>query len=157
MALTTAQLALLKADILAAFPGVPNTDDQNFAIADAYNLLASPAFIVWKSTLETKAVFDALEWTTFIGRSVGERDAFTLMMRNGVIDPSRPNIRQGFTDIFSGPSGATQRASLLVLAKRSATRAEKLFSTGTGTDALPATMTFEGNLSFSDVSAARNS
>lgn len=157
MSLTSAQLTLLKTDILANFPGVPNNDDENFAIADAYNLLASPAFIVWKSTLETSAVFDALEWTTFIGRSDNEQRAFTLMMRNGVINPSRPNIRQGFADIFSGPSGATQRASLLALAKRSATRAEKLFSTGVGTDVAPATMSFEGNLSYSDISNARNS
>ena len=46
---------------------------------------------------------------------------------------------------------------IMALAKRDATRAEKLFSTGTGSDATPATMTFEGSLSYSDVSAARNS
>lgn len=155
--LTTAQLATLKADILVNFPSVANNDDGHFAIAAAYNLLASPAWTVWKTSLETKAVFDALEWTAFIARSTGERDAFGLMMRDGVIDPSRSNIRQGINDIFSGPGGATQRASLVALAKRFAARAEKLFSTGTGTDAVPATMTFEGNLSYSDVSAARNS
>lgn len=157
MALTTGQLATLKADIIVNFPSVPNNDDGNFEIAAAYNLAATPAWIVWKTALETKTIFDALEWTAFIARSAGERDAFQLMMRNGVINPSQANVRQGISDIFSGPGGATQRASLLALAKRSATRAEKLFSTGTGTDLSPATLTFEGNLSFADISAARNS
>lgn len=157
MALTIAQLAALKADILAAFPGVPNTDDQNFAIANAYNLLAAPAYTVWKSTLDVPSILDVLEYPAFIARSVGERDAFRVMLLIGFINPSRPNIRQGLNDIFSGPSGASQRASLLAIAKRFAARAEKLFATGTGSDALPATMGFEGNLSFADVSQARNS
>lgn len=156
--LTPAQIQTLRTDILAdpAFASVPNNDDGHFAIAAAYNQQASPNFTVWKTSVFTKDVFDGLNWTEFIARSAGERDAFTLMMRNGVINPSRPNIRQGLNDIFSGAGGANTRTALLAIFKRLTTRAEKLFAAGTGSDATPATMTFEGSLSYQDVAVARN-
>jgi hypothetical protein len=75
------------------------------------------------------------------------------------MNPSLANVRQGMADIFSGStnSAPAQRAHLTAVSKRTATKAEKLFATGTGTDATPATMTFEGRLSYDDVQAARNS
>lgn len=159
MALTSNQLSTLKADILAdpAFSSVPMNDDGHAAIADAYNLLASPAFIVWKSKVTRSEIWNVVVWTEVIGRSVGERGTFDLMLQEGHINPSNSNVRSGFADIFSGSTGANTRNALLALSKRSATRAEKLFATGTGNDASPANMTFEGKLSVSDVSAARNS
>jgi hypothetical protein len=48
------------------------------------------------------------------------------------------------------------RAQVHTHCKRAATRAEKLFSTGTGSTASPATMAFEGVVTYQDVSAARN-
>jgi hypothetical protein len=41
--------------------------------------------------------------------------------------------------------------------KRLASRVEQLFATGTGSDAVPATLGFEGPISVNDVEAARNS
>lgn len=157
--MTPADLTKLKNDILAdpALAALPNNDDGNFAIAAAYNLQASPNFTVWKTSVDTAAAKDAVNWTEFIGRSQGERDAFQFMLSNHVINPSRANVRQGIQDIFSGASGVNSRTALLALSKRFATRAEKLFSTGTGSDASPATLTFEGTLAYSDISAARNS
>ncbi len=55
------------------------------------------------------------------------------------VNPSLADRRQCFDDIFSGAGGATTRANLLALWKRLATFAQKLFSTGTGSDAVPAT------------------
>jgi hypothetical protein len=157
--LTTDQLQALKADILAdpVLAAQPMNDDGHAAIRDAYNLIASPVWRVWRTSVSTAEVKDAVNWTEYIGRSVGERSAFELMIANHVINPARANVRQGISDIFSGTQGQVTRTALLALAKRDATRAEKLFSTGTGSDAVPATMTFEGSLSYSDVSAARNS
>ena len=157
--LTVTQQATLKADILAdpVLSAQPNTADGAFAIAAAYNLLASPAFRVWRTDVPTAAVKLGVVWTEYIGRSAGERDAFVFMLSNGTINAADANIRQGIQDIFSGPSGAGTRTNLIAIAKRDATRAEKLFATGTGTDASPATMTFEGSLSFQDVQDARNS
>jgi hypothetical protein len=74
------------------------------------------------------------------------------MSMTAPIDFSRLNVRQGLQDCWA--SNTTTRASLLVVAKRTATRAEKLFSTGTGTTATPATLGFEGSLSPDDIVSA---
>lgn len=160
MALTQAQLAALKADILldAALAALPMTSDGAFEIAAAYNLTASPQWVVWRTHIPTSEVKNAVVWTEFIARSAGERDAFQFMLSNGTINGADPNVRQGINDIFSGPSGATTRSQLTTLAKRDATRVQKLFSTGTGSTALPATPTFSDSfaLSYQDVMAARD-
>lgn len=159
MALTTAQLLTLKADIAAdpVLSAFPNNSDGAFEIAAAYNQVFIPAFRVWKTDVPTKDAKKAMVWTEYIGRSVGERDAWQFMLSNGTINAADTNVRQGIADIFSGPGGATTRANLTAIAKRDATRAEKLFATGTGTELSPATMVFEGNLSYQDVQDARNS
>lgn len=157
MPLTTAQLTTLKADILAdpALAAQPNNSDGAFAIAAVYNTVATPDFIVWKTDVPTSVCKQAMVWTEFISRSAGEREAWQFMLSNGTINPSDANVRQGIQDIFSGAGGAASRAALLAIAKRKATRAEKLFATGTGSDASPATMGFVGNLSYQDVELAR--
>ena len=73
------------------------------------------------------------------------------------INASLPDRRAFFDDIFSGAGGALTRPKLLALWKRFATEGEKLYATGTGSDATPATMTFEGSISYQDVSTARGS
>jgi len=157
--LTPDQKATLKAAILAdpVLNAFPNNSDGAFAIAALLNQAASPAFYVWKSNLPTSECKKAMVWTEFIGRSVGERDAWMFMLSNGTICPADVNVRQGIADIFSGPSGAASRANLTAIGKRPATRAEQLFAAGTGSDAVPAAMSFEGNLSYQDVEQARNS
>lgn len=155
MALTSAQLATLKANILTAFPTAPNSDDANFDIAVAYNLPATPVFRVWRTAIPTKEVKQNVIWTEFIGRTQGERDAFQFMLQDGFINGADTNIRQGITDIFSGVGGATSRSNLTALSKRDASRIEKLFAVGTGTDASPATMAFEGPISYQTVAEAR--
>lgn len=155
--LTLAQQQVLHDDIVAdpAFNSVPTNADGHFAIAAAYNLPAAPAFIAWRTNVPTADCKKAMIWTEFVARSAGERDAWQFMLSNGFINAGDPNIRQGIQDVFSGPGGAASRAALVAIAKRAATRAEQLFATGTGSDASPATMTFEGALSFQDVEAAR--
>lgn len=159
MALTASQRQLLKAAIdgTPELAALPNTPDNAFAIAEYFNALASPAFRVWRTNVSTKDVKNAIVWTEYIGRSVGEKSAFELMISNGVINAADPNIRQGIVDVFSGPAAAVTRANLTNISKRDATRGEKVFATGTGTDASPATMTFEGALSYQDVQDARSS
>lgn len=157
--LTTVQLAALKSDILAdpLLSIQPNNDDGYFAIAVVYNRLVAPAFRVWRTNIPTTDVKKNIVWTEYISRSVGERSAFEVIIADGNVNAADANVRQGFGDIFSGPSGAETRTNLTALAKRNATRGEKLFAIGTGTDLAPATMTFEGNLSYQDVARARNS
>jgi hypothetical protein len=159
MALTTAQLTTLKTDILndPVLNAFPNNSDGAFEIAKAYNVQASPSFYVWRTNVPTKDCKTATVWTEYIGRSQGERDAWQFMLSNGILNAADTNVRQGIQDIFSGPSGANTRAALTAIGKRLATRAEKLFSTGTGSEASPATMGFEGSLSYQDVELARSS
>lgn len=157
MALTTAQNALIKSAILAdpqmstAIAG----DDGAYFIASLFNLKATPDFIVWRTDIPTQDIKKAVVWTEYIGRSPGEQGAFTLMISNGILDAAQINVRQGIADIFSGPSGAGSRGALLQIAKRPALRVEKLLATGTGTDAVPATMGFEGFIAYRDVETAR--
>jgi hypothetical protein len=166
-ALTPAQLTALKNDILAdpELAAHPNTADGAFAIAEAYSAVAAPDFWVWRSSVSQAEIVGVAtpapdntswSWTTYIARSQGERDGWREMFADtGTINPSRPNVRQGLQDIFSGGTGAGQRTHLLAAARRKANRVEKLFATGTGSTASPATMGFEGALSYQDVLSAR--
>jgi hypothetical protein len=78
-----------------------------------------------------------------------------LQLSPGGLNPSLADRRAFFDDVFSGAGGAGTRAKLLILWKRSATRAEKLFAVGTGSDATPASLVFEGSLNTADIEAAR--
>lgn len=158
-ALTLGQLQTLKNDIAAdpVLNAQPNNSDGAFAIAAAYNLPASPTFTVWKTNVSIREVGDNMVGTELAGlSSLNHTRLLTVVtLSTGGINPSLADRRAFFDDIFSGAGGAQTRAKLLILWKRPATRAEKLFATGTGSDASPATMTFEGNLSFQHVEAAR--
>jgi len=165
--LTSAQLVILKTDIAAdpVLAAYPNTADGNFAIAAAYNLPASPEFIVWRTAVPqsdftdlTSAEATTWSWTAYIARSQGERDGWARMFAaNGSVNAARANVRQAFLDIFSGTqnNAPAQRTHCAAIAKRAATRAEKLFASGTGSTASPATMSVEGTLSYQDIEEAR--
>jgi hypothetical protein len=161
MALTTAQLATMKADIIAtpAFNSQPNNSDGAFAIAAAYNLPASPNWTVWKTNVAINDVGQKFNGTELAGLTTGNLTRLQTIAQYLVlgVNPSLTDTRQFFDDVFSGAGGATTRANLLALWKRLATRAEKLYTTGTGSDPSPATLTFEGAVSYSDVQTARNS
>lgn len=159
MPLTSAQLQALKAEINAdpVLASQPVNSDGAFFIAAELNKLAVPNFIVWRTDIPTRDIKKAVVWTEYIGRSQGEREAFVLINSNGIVNAGDANVRQGFADIFSGPSGVNTRTNLLAIAKRSSTRAEKALATGTGSGASPATMGYEGAISYQDVERARAS
>lgn len=157
--LTSAQLAVLKADILAdpTLSAFPNNSDGAFAIAAAYNQPASPAYIVWRTDVSTENVRNALVWAEYDTLSVSKQNAFSFLCSNHIINAGLANVRQGIQSIFAGAQQAGNLAALVALAKRQATRAEKLFAvSGDGTSGTPATMGFEGLLTFQDVEQARN-
>jgi len=161
MALTAGQLTILKAAILAdgALAAQPNTPDGAFAIAVALNAIASPSFTVWKTSVPVSEVGEAMVSTEVSGLTTANTNRLQVMVQysGGVFNPSRPDTRAGFDSIFSGAGGVNTRALMLALWKRLATRAEKVFATGTGSDASPATLTWEGSLSYVDVLTARSS
>ena len=162
MALTDAQYTTLKAHIIA---NTNQTVIDALALPDWmtlsiwYSALSSPAFIVWKTRVAALDVINSTVFSGaggFIARTVGERDGYNLLLNSGWIEPWRTETRQKFSDIFSGSGvGAPEtRAALLALSKRTATNVEKVFATGTGTDASPATVTYEGMLSMEDAMLA---
>lgn len=167
--LTPNQLAALKADILAdpALAAQSGTPDGRFAIAAAYNVTASPGYWVWKTYVTKAEVVQStsLDGTTFnwtgngfITRSAGELAAWeNLFNASGSINPSLPNVRQAFQDIFSGSgNAAANRTHMAAVCRRLATRSEKLFASGSGSTGSPSVMGFEGTITFSDVDAALN-
>lgn len=157
--LTLSQLQALKADILAdpVLTAIPNTPDGAFAIADAYNLVAAPAFIVWKTAVtEGEILQNGFDWVRVDNLTVGKSRIWEWMFKFGTINASKPNIRQGIAEVWKGTAAdVAVQAVVLGHCKRSATRAEKLFATGTGTEAVPATLSFEGALRYQDVLDAR--
>jgi hypothetical protein len=162
MALTPQQLAALKADILADTALAPQagTPDGRFAIAAAYNVVLAPAFTVWKKSVSIAEVGDKINATELGGLTTlnNTRLQTVVVLSQTGINPSLADRRQFFDDIFSGAGGVNTRANLLALWKELATRAQKLFSTGTGTDAAPATTAANISqgfrLTFDDVTAA---
>ena len=165
--LTSPQLATLKADIAAdaAFASVPMNADGHAFIAAVYALPANPTYWVWRTFVSDSEMYEATSsdattwsWSIYIARSQAERDSWRQMVNmRGGINASLANTRTGIADIFSGAGGAAQRAHLLALGRRVATRVEKLFAVGAGTTVSPSVMAFEGALSGDDVQAARQS
>lgn len=159
MTLTPSQLVTLKNNILAdpVLAAQPMNGDGHFAIKTAYNLLAVPNFTVWKSRVSISDVGKKINGAELGGLTTANHtrlQTIALYLADGV-NPSLADNRAFFDDVFSGAGGTVTRATLLVLWKRLATRAEKLFAVGTGSDAAPATMTFEGLLTVAHVESAR--
>lgn len=161
MNLTSAQLATMKADIAANsdLNTKPNTADGNFAIANLYNLTASPTFTVWKTNVPITEVGDKFNGTELAGLTTGNQtrlQTIALYSQAGV-NPSLADRRAFFDDVFSGAGGTTTRAQLLVLWKRLALRGERLYATGTGSDASPGTLSLTafGAVTLQNVNDAR--
>lgn len=166
MALTAAQQATLKADILAdqVLSAFPNNSDGAFAIAAIYNAVASPDFYIWRTSVPVVEIMqNGFDWTRVDNLTVGKARIWEFMTSAGILNPSQPNVRAGFEACFSVEAGdQSTRQAIYNHCQRLATRAEKLFSTGTGTAAThhglgPATSTLDGLLSYQDVQDARNS
>lgn len=154
----------IKAD--AQLNALPNDTDGCQTIANAFNLVNSPDWWVWKTSLtlaeatqDTSVDGTTFSWTQFISRTVQEQNGWLAMWgAQGRVNPSLPNVRQGFLDIFSGNQAApiAQRTHLAAVGRRKARRAEKLYTTGAGTATNPALLDYEGFIDWQDVNAARN-
>lgn len=129
---------------------------NDMALADWCN--APSSFVVWKTFVPKAEVGRTFVASALAAITAGNNDklsCFALWNPDGV-NPSRVDTRQFFDDIFSVAAGASTRAALLALWKRFATNAERIWTTGTGTDATPGALVYEGNLHYNDVSAALN-
>ncbi len=159
--MTPQQLSTLKAAILAnpELASLPMTSGGALIIAEAFNAVTNPAFIVWKTSVSIDEIMrNGMDWARVDNLSVGKARIWDWLGRLGSFDASKPNVRAGIDATWVGTSAdLAVRASIYVHCKRTATEAEKLFATGTGSGASPAVLTFEGVLSADDVAQARES
>lgn len=157
MALTPAQLQTLKTDIES------NTDQTvidalaagaNNAIAAWYNQTASPDYYVYKNVVPINEVSAAIELDDVANMTTGDNEKlktfYALRTQSGVF-ASKQSEREGFDDIFSAAAGDDSQQALIVLWRRLASNAEKLFATGTGTSGDPSVMAVDGAISLQDV------
>lgn len=159
MALTPAQLQTLRTAIdadpvLAAYP---NNSDGAFDMANFLDQPASPAYIVWRTAVDPDEIMrNGMDWTRVDNLSVGKARIWDWLIRLGTLNPSNTNVRAGIDATWVGTAAdLAVRAMVYTHCKRSATKAEKIFASGTGSDASPATMTVEGKLNYLDIQAAR--
>jgi len=155
MILTSAQKIILKAHILAtADLLVLYTDGDLSGLVDLLNSLAAPNFIIWRNSVpQQEIMIDNFDWTRVDNLVVGKARIWEWMFDagQGSINPSNPGIRAGIDTVWVGTAAdLAVRAAVYVHCKRSATRIEKLFSTGTGTDASPATTLVDGLINYPD-------
>lgn len=178
-ALTDAQIATLR-PVVQAEPTLAQAiaTGDDYAIAAWLNAESAPAFYVWRTSMNTGEVYDSIVWANltpadtpdgtqlWLNRALAAQgkqfNIQTLLQGRETINPARPNVRAGLQDALTGlptgPSGATRAAgwvALQLLMSRKATRAEKTLASGTGTQATPATMTFEGSVSAQEASLMR--
>jgi len=155
--LTPQQRVTLAANIIASseFDLIPHNENGAYMIADAYNT-PTAAFVVWKTTLSADEVMrNGIDWTRDDNLSVGKARVWEWMSRLGSFDCSKTNIRAGVDAVWVGTAAdLAVRTYVYTQCKRLATRVEKLFATGTGTDATPALLVFEGAINYRDVADA---
>lgn len=161
MALTPSQQQALKTFINSQpeLAAQPLNGDGAYAIAAIINQPATPAYIVWRTDVSVDEIMrNGIDWARVDNLSVGKARIWDWMGRLGTLNASKPNIRAGIDATWVGTAAdLAVRAAVYTHCKRSATIVEKLFASGAGTTADPATMGFEGQIAYQDVEAARNS
>ena len=155
MALTTAQKAAIKADILANsdLNVFPQGSDGAFGIAALYNTVT--ATDVWRTDAPVSAINDGIDYTKFTPTDAADGTAIytnrvlaiqtkqmnlqNMLVGKDKIDASKANIRAGIRDAViqlpAGTGGALISAAgasgvnVLTPMVRKANRIEKLFAT----------------------------
>ena len=156
MNLTPEQKATVKADILAN-PTLAQlyADSVYTEIAGYYNALANPSWTVWKPNVSQDEIMqNGFDWTRVDNLSVGKARIWEWLFNNATrsFNPSKANVRAGIDGTWVGTAAdLAVRAAVYVHCKRLATRIEKLLSSGTGSDAVPATMAVEGEIFWQDI------
>ena len=177
--MTPSKKTAFVADVAAdgALNQLPHNSDSAFAIAAAYNQLASPAYYVWASYTSADAIMDAITWASLTPSDAADGTAtFTnrallcqakqfnlsiLLQGRDRVASGKLNVRQGLSDALqnvpAGASGALVDAGWAGAGKvkaaitRQATRLEKLFATGSGTTATPSVLGYDGTIGYQEV------
>ena len=129
------------------------------AIADYYNALSYPSYIVWRTSVLKDEFTQAagFDFSRVDNLTVGKARIWDYLFDNNLksINCSKTNVQAGIDAAWVGTAAdLAVRTVVKDTCKRDGKRIEKLFSTGTGTTASPAVMSFEGNISHADVISA---
>ncbi len=156
--LTSEQMATLKADILAATDQATvdaRANGQTTVLAGIYNQAASPALYVWRTSFTPDQAREAISIGDGLAQldnlTAGKRDSL-LWVLEGNTNPSNATQRNAIVSLCGTQN--TLKAAIAAAQKRTVTRAERLFVTGTGTEDSPGTLGWEGTLSGDDVASA---
>ena len=152
--MTPTQLLTLKAVALAdpvAAQYLENGNDNE--LAEWFN--QPQTFVVWRSKLTPDQARTAIikGATQLDALTVGKRDSLFYLV-SGDLDVSDAAVRAAIDDLCGSQN--TLKGFLLAAQKRTATRAEKALANGTGTDAAPANLGWEGWISGNDASYIRS-
>jgi hypothetical protein len=177
MALSPAQLAILKTDMFAE----PSLASARAAGATgeihAYYSAPSAAYVVWEPRTPANNVYDKIVWAnltpvdapdgtaTYTNRALlcqsKQINLQVILQGKETIDATKSSVRAGLQDALtnlpSGVAGANQGAGWTngnLTMQRLATNFEKLFATGTGTTASPAIMLKDTYLTWDDITQA---
>lgn len=161
MPLTTEQAATLRTAILADQALAAWVQERrDDLIAAYYNEPASPTFIVWKTYVTQDEIMqNGFDWVRVDNLSVGKARIWEWLFDNqqAAINPSKANVRAGIAECWKGTAAdLAVQAAVLGHCRRVCNRAERLFATGTGTEATPGLLAFEGSVSTNDISAILN-
>lgn len=181
--MTPAQLQTLKAAIAANTAAIPagqpwsftyagvqvknvitgNNFDQAMCVAGWYSQIASPAFYVWRTNVSRSEIYNLTspesttwDWSKYKAQSVPEQNSWTQMFMGDLADFSQANLRAGISNIFTSAS-AVNATHAFAIGKRQANYFEKLFATGTGSQAVPAVMALEGDVTMDQILQATQS
>lgn len=157
--MTPEQLLTIKTNILAdpVLSQYPLNSDGDYDIATKLNLTYTPTFIVWKTDVAVEDIMrNGMDWTRVDNLSVGKARIWDWMTRLGYFNAGKANVRAGIDATWVGTAAdLAVRAQVYTHCKRAASVVEKWLASGTGTDAVPATMAFEGPISPQTVGEAR--
>lgn len=156
MPLSDAQLPTLKAAIVAggALYDFPMSADGDAEIRKILNSIDPQPWVIWHSAVTAAMWAKAIlrGGTQLDGLSQSKRDSL-LWACDRTLDCTDSVVRAAIDD-YCGTQN-TLKAELQAVQKRNATRGQRVFSTGTGTSASPATSTYEFPLTDEDVHKAR--
>jgi hypothetical protein len=115
-------------------------------------------FVAWRSSVTRDAVTtEGFDWTQVDNLTTGQARIWDLLFdtQTGAINPGEPGKRAAISECWKGTAAKVAVATfVLSRCKRFARRGERVFATGTGTDATPGLLTFEGTISAQNVSDA---
>jgi len=157
--MTPEQFAILTPIVLAEPSLTQAVLTGNDAMIAAWcNSAAVPAFSVYRTDVTAEELGNAWQGTDIDGMSALNMQRLQLLLASspsGVFNMSRSDRRAGFENPFGTNANNGSRVAMRAMWRRPATNAEKVFATGPGSDASPATMVFEGSVSVDEAGHLR--